>query len=147
MWNSPLDDLAKKIDISSTSPETPTFFKVKQEFTNIFQNVSVKLEGLSYRLSQEFTLLRIIYRLYVINCVDFDDLFLLDPVEFSNFSCAENTFEWTSWKTIWQNMAFWVWFISSQPFWVLCTLVDIRKLIFSCCSSSAPFEITVVFLP
>lgn len=44
-------------------------------------------------LSQEVTFLRIIYRLYIIYVVDFDNLFLVDPMVFSNFSCAENTFE------------------------------------------------------
>lgn len=158
--NSTLDDLAKKINISSSSSSHLTFSYLscsrnsyflrfnKQVLTNLFQGICVKLEGPTYRLL-------LITRGYFDNnnldivCNLLCGLWQLVfdwPCSTQSFPCAENTFEWNSWKAIWQNRPVWIWFISSQPSGFPCALVDIHKLMFSCCSFPAQSETTVIFL-
>lgn len=159
MQNSPLDDLAKKIKISSSSSfhltysylscSRNSYFLNKQELTNLFQGICVKLEGPTYRLlliTGDYFDKNNLRGLCNLLC-GLWQLVLVWPCSTQCFSCSENTFEWNSWKAIWQNRPVWIWFISGQPSGFPRALVDIHKLMFSRCSFAARSETTAVFLP
>lgn len=95
MQNSTLDDLAKKINISSSSSSHLTSFYLsccrnsyflkldKQELTNLFQGICGKLEGPTYRLLLITGGYSDKNNLYIIYGMDFENLFLSDPVVLS----------------------------------------------------------------